>query len=249
MSSWRWAAPERHETIGSTNTEALTDPRPGRVVVAEHQSAGQGRRGRRWSSAPGTGLAISAVLPPVPPGALGWVPLAAGLAVVQALEASRWPVQAWLKWPNDVLVTDGPRPGKIAGVLAQVSPAGSIVVGTGINVDHDEADLPVPAATSWRLARGGAVLPDGAREDLLGHYLACLAVLHHRLADGQLDRVRADWTRRCATLGRQVVVHAPDGKTTTGTATGVDRGGALLVATAGGVRTFHAGDVVHLRGR
>ena len=59
MEMWRWAAQERHGTIGSTNTEALADPRVGRVVVADHQSAGQGRLGRQWESPPGTGLACS----------------------------------------------------------------------------------------------------------------------------------------------------------------------------------------------
>lgn len=108
MTSMQWLRPEWHETIGSTNTHLLADPRPGRVVVAHHQSAGMGRRGRTWESPPGTGMAISVALPALPghlgPEALGWVPLTAGMAVVRALQTSRWPVDAALKWPNDVLV-------------------------------------------------------------------------------------------------------------------------------------------------
>lgn len=244
---WRWLVPERRATVGSTNIEALADPRPGRVVVADHQSAGQGRRGRTWSSPPGTGMAISAVVPALPPAVVGWLPLVAGLAVVRALAQSRWPVDAALKWPNDVLVVAGPRPGKLCGVLTQVADDGTVVVGTGLNVDHAEDQLPVAAATSWRLARGGAPLPDAAREVFLEDYLRHLAELHDALADGQVTRVRAAYLDRSATVGRQVVVHRPGGGATEGRAVDLADDGALVVHGAHGRSVHHAGDVEHLR--
>lgn len=245
---WGWKVPERHETIGSTNAEALLDPRVGRVVVAEHQSAGQGRRGRVWSSPPGTGMAVSAVVPPLPPEVLGWVPLVAGLAVRAALRESRWPVDVVLKWPNDVLVEAGPRPGKLAGVLAQVADATSaVVVGTGVNVDHDVDQLPVPTATSWRLCRGGAPLPDAAREAFLADYLGHLARLHDELALGRAGQVRAAYLRACSTLGHVVTVHGAAGAGTTGTAVEVAADGALVVEGPAGRSVHHAGDVEHLR--
>lgn len=248
MTELRWAAPERHETVGSTNDEALADPRPGRVVVADHQSAGRGRHGRGWSSPPGTGMAISAVVPPVAPALMGWVPLVAGLAVAEALAASRWPVDAELKWPNDVLLPlpDGAR-GKVAGVLAQVAPDGDVVIGTGLNVDHAPDQLPVPTATSWRIVRGGAPLPEAAREGFLTAYLDRLAHWHAALLEEDLPRVRAAYLRRCATVGQEVVVHRPDGTSTTGTAAGVDDTGALLVDGQQGCTLHHAGDVEHVR--
>jgi BirA family transcriptional regulator, biotin operon repressor / biotin---[acetyl-CoA-carboxylase] ligase len=261
MDTMRWAAPEWHASIGSTNAEALTDPRPGRVVVADHQSAGIGRRGRRWESPAGTGLAISAVVPAVDQDLMGWVPLAAGLALVEALTGSRWRVDAALKWPNDVLVplrevgaaqapvleADGRRWGKVSGILAQVAGDGAIVVGTGVNVDHEPDQLPVPTATSWRLARGGAPLPDAAREALLAAYLERLAAWHEALLQQQGRGVRAAYLRRCLTLGRPVVVHRPDGGTTTGTAVDVDGSGALVLLGPQGRTVHHAGDVEHLR--
>lgn len=272
MERLRWAAPEWHETVGSTNAVALEAPRPGRVVVADHQSAGLGRRGRRWESPPGTGMAISAVVPPVDQQVMGWVPLAAGLALAEALAGSRWPVDAALKWPNDVLVplrpsdgaggrgageggqapvleADGRRWGKVAGVLAQVSGEGAVVVGTGVNVDHTADQLPVPTATSWRLARGGAPLPDGAREALLTAYLEHLATWHDTLAAADPRPLRTAYLRRCLTLGLPVVVHRPDGGTTAGTAVDLDASGALVVEGPGGRSVHHAGDVEHLRGQ
>jgi len=261
MTTLRWAAPERHETVGSTNTLALDDPRPGRVVVADHQSAGMGRRGRSWQSPPGTGMAISAVVPPLAPAVVGWVPLAAGLALAQALADSRWPVDAVLKWPNDVLVplregatgqvpvleAEGRRWGKVAGILAQVTGAGDVVVGTGVNVDHDRDQLPVATATSWRLARGGAPLPAGAREALLTAYLEHLAAWHDTLLAGDAGPVHAAYLRGCVTLGRPVVVHRPDGGTTRGAAVDVDGSGALVVDGPDGRTLHHAGDVEHAR--
>lgn len=262
MTALRWAEPEHHESIGSTNTEAMGDPRPGRVVVADHQSAGRGRLGRSWHSPPGSGMAISAVVPTVPTAVLGWLPLAAGLALAEALVGSRWPVTAALKWPNDVLVPvrdgtgeavveqDGRRWGKVAGVLCQVAASGAVVVGTGLNVDHTPGQLPVPAATSWRLARAPglpAPLPEQARTELLAAYLDHLATWHEHLADGDAGAVRAAYRERCLTLGRPVRLHLPDGRVVTGPATDVDAQGALLVDGPRGCAAYPAGDVEHVR--
>lgn len=270
MTVVRWAVPEWHESIGSTNAEALSDPRPGRVVVADHQSQGMGRRGRRWQSPPGRGMAISTVLPPVAPAHLGWLPLTAGLAAVRALAGSRWPVPVVLKWPNDVLAAhrpvgsdrtdakdtalqpvlttdDGRSWGKLAGILAQVADTGAVVVGTGINVDHGAGELPVPTATSWRLARGGAPLPEGARSLFLEHYLHHLGQLHAHLSAGAVDPVRTAYLEHCLTVGRPVVVHRPDGGRTEGTAVTVDAVGALVVEGRLGRSVHHAGDVEHVR--
>ena len=262
MNSLRWATPEHHDSVGSTNVEALADPRPGRVVVADHQSAGQGRLGRTWESPPRTGMAISAVVPALPAATLGWLPLAAGLALALALEESRWPVSAGLKWPNDVLVplpddrgtavleADGVRWGKVAGVLCQVATNGAVVVGTGVNVDHTCDQLPVPTATSWRLARAPgtpAPLPPGAREELLTAYLSQLGAAHGHLARGEVEAVRAAYRARCLTLGRAVRLHLPDGTRAEGTAVDLDGDGGLVLEDARGRTVHRAGDVEHVR--
>lgn len=247
----RWDAPEWHPTIGSTNLHALADPRPGRVVVADHQSAGIGRRDRRWESPPGAGLAVSAVVPAVAPQLMGWLPLVAGLAVTRALAGSRWPVEAVLKWPNDVLVPRdrGQERAKVAGILAQVASTGDVIIGTGINVHHTADQLPVPTATSWRLARGGGPLPEVARAELLTAYLDHLAAGHELLATGQVGPVRDAYRAACASLGSEVVVHLPGGDRVRGLAVEVDDSGALVVDGPGGRSVHHAGDVEHLRGQ
>src|SRR5207302_65944 len=85
--------------------------------LAGEQLAGRGRQGRRWVAPPGSALLASVLLRPSEVAAPG-VPIAAGLAVVDAL-ASRYGVEARLKWPNDVIAGGG----KLAGLLAEVEPA------------------------------------------------------------------------------------------------------------------------------
>lgn len=249
MAHLTWDPPEWHPSIDSTNLEAARDPRAGRVIVADHQSAGLGRRGRTWTAPPDTSVAISVVIRAPEPHLMGWVPLLTGLAVARALGDSPYAVPVTLKWPNDVLVRDQDRWHKVCGVLAQAIPdtaAGPVVVvGAGINLDQTRDQLPVPTATSWRLARGGdraAPLPDGARQQLVDDYLTRLADLVSDLGGGH-----SAYRRMCSTLGQLVEVHLPGGGTRSGTAIEVDDAGALVVEGAGR-RTVHlAGDVVHLR--
>src|SRR2546427_7481658 len=105
---------------GSTNADVAAAARNGAaeglVVTAEWQSSGRGRLDRRWTLPPRAGLAVSALLRPtgIPPSRLGWLPLLAGVALVEAVRRVS-EVDAVLKWPNDLLVDAR----KCAGILAE----------------------------------------------------------------------------------------------------------------------------------
>ena len=231
----------------------------GMVLVAEAQTAGRGRLGRRWASPPRAGLTFSVLLRPggVPAALLGWLPLLAGVAAAASVHAVA-AVDAALKWPNDVLV--GER--KLGGILAERSGT-AVVIGIGINVWQARADLPPGAATtSLALAAGagaGAAGPAagagglGLRERLLAGLLDELGRWYESWRDqaspGDADAcgLRQEYVRRCATLGREVTVTMPGTEPVTGTATGVDAAGRLEVRTAGGLVAVTAGDVVHVR--
>src|SRR5215472_8189160 len=152
---------------GSTNADLLATAPGGAgegvVLAAEAQTAGRGRMGRQWVSPPRAALMFSVLLRPVavPPAMRGWVPLLTGVAVASAMRAQA-AVDAWLKWPNDVLVNGA----KLVGILAEQS-GDAIVVGTGINVSTSGDELPGPAATS--LALEGAASTD--RDLLLARVL------------------------------------------------------------------------------
>lgn len=236
-----WLEVEHHRTIGSTNARAAQLDGPWRVVVADHQSQGRGRLARRWEAPPGASVAVSATVP-VPTTGLGWLPLLAGLAVVEAVEAVT-DLRAELKWPNDVLLpADGSR--KVCGILCELVAARGgrpafVVVGTGINVSQTRDQLPVPTATSLSLAGAG----DVDRTALVAAYLRALA---DRLGD-PVGTVRDAYRARCSTLGRTVTLSLPQGGAVTGEAVGVDADGRLLVDGPEGRIAWAAGDVVHTR--
>ena len=191
-----WARLELRAETGSTNADVAEAARAGEpeglVVVAERQTAGRGRRGRVWQSPPRAGIATSVLLrpgeavagrgwSPVPPAGYGWLPLLAGVALVEAV-ARLAELDAGLKWPNDLLVGGA----KCAGVLAEAVPGASpaqppaIVLGIGLNVTLRADELPenptgLPA-TSLQLA--GAAATD--RDPLLRALLRSVADWYDR---------------------------------------------------------------------
>jgi BirA family biotin operon repressor/biotin-[acetyl-CoA-carboxylase] ligase len=234
----------RFDSIDSTNRYLLDEARRGApeglVAVADHQTAGRGRRGRSWSAPPGSALLVSVLLRPFLPAArVHLVTMAAGLAVCEAVESIAGFAPA-LKWPNDVVVDDR----KLAGLLAEseFGPDGAataVVVGAGVNVDWptpppELADI----ATACNLVAGRPV----DRDALLDAFLACLRT---RLA--MLDGIVVDYRARLSTLGRRVRVETATG-TIVATAVDVGDAGELVIEDGDGTRSsVHAGDVVHLR--
>jgi BirA family biotin operon repressor/biotin-[acetyl-CoA-carboxylase] ligase len=222
----------------STNSRLLDEARAGApegvVLVADHQTAGRGRLGRRWEAPPGSSLLVSVLLrPTVAVEHAHLVTMAAGLAASDACEAVAG-LRPGLKWPNDLVVDDA----KLAGLLAESVVDGdalrALVVGMGLNVTA----APAEAATSLADATGATV----DRRPLLD---AWLQRLDARL--DALDEVLADYRPRCATLGRDLRVERPTGPALEGTAVDVTDAGHLVV-DAGGERVAVAvGDVVHVR--
>ena len=216
----------------------------GLVIVAEHQTAGRGRLDRTWETPARSALTFSVLLrPTAAPEAWPWIPLLTGYEVSKALRAAGF--DATVKWPNDVLLRrhDGAER-KVAGILVErvETPGGpTAVVGVGLNVGMTEDELPVPEATSLAV-EGDA--PD--RTELLGLLLDTLwegYVAWQEGGEAATAHLAASYAAACSTIGRQVRVDLPPGGVLTGTATGIDPAGRLLVdGTA-----VSAGDVVHVR--
>lgn len=234
-----WPDPLVVETTPSTMAEvqglAESGAPEGTVVVAEEQTAGRGRHGRTWESAPHAGLWLSLLLrPAVSPTRLGWLPLIVGLGVARGLRGAG-AAEAVLKWPNDVLLPLG----KVAGILAERLPDGAVVVGIGINVDHGRDELP-EGATSLRLSGVPA-----RRDDVLVWVLDEVASAYRAWNEG--GDLREDYRRWCVTLGSQVTAQAQEGPLS-GLAADVDDLGRLLVVVPGGERiALSAGDVAIVR--
>ena len=230
---------------GSTNSVLLAERGLARPVLllADEQTAGRGRRGRRWHSAPGEGLTLSlAVVLRRPLRELAALPLVAGVAVARALHALGV-ARAALKWPNDIVV-DG---AKLGGILVETkSSQGAVkaVIGVGIN-------LRGAAALRTRLRREVAALeqfiavPD--RELLAGAIGDALMESIAAFESRGLDAMRAEWERLDAHAGQKLRVRLADGRVLTGVASGLEADGALRLATRGGMRTVRSGRVVSAR--
>ncbi|MCY3586691.1 MAG: biotin--[acetyl-CoA-carboxylase] ligase [Acidimicrobiaceae bacterium] len=267
------------DEIGSTNTELLDRARSGapegKVLIADLQTAGRGRRGRRWTAPPGTSLMMSVLLRPppgpLPPTRAALVTLAVGLAAADACEQVCG-IRPLLKWPNDLVIAGpaGPdadghgavrRDRKLAGILAEsISTQGllsAVVVGMGLNTGWPEVPAELEGvATSLNLESGAPVdrtlLARRVLEGLEARYeLLC------RAADGTGTAIVLDEARRnSATLGHRVrvsldattVASANDARSLEGLASDLDAEGRLLITDdVGTVHTVAVGDVVHLR--
>jgi BirA family biotin operon repressor/biotin-[acetyl-CoA-carboxylase] ligase len=229
---------------GSTNDEARRlaerGAPDGALVITEHQTAGRGRLGRRWEAPPRSCLLLSIVFRPnLAPHQAQRLTMICGLAATEAIEAVMG-LRAGLKWPNDVVIQEG----KIGGILTEVDLSGDqlvyAVVGVGLNVNLDPAQLAegllVPAA-SLSQAMGGPV----ARLPLLWSFLQAVERRYLALEAGHSPH--AEWADRLVTVGRAVTVSGAD-TTVEGVAEGVDGDGALLVRLPDGqLMTVLAGDV------
>src|SRR6202012_2740597 len=225
------------DETGSTNADLLARAEAGvaidgSVLLAEYQTAGRGRHGRQWSAPPRAQIAMSVGVgaASVPRSGWGWLPLAAGVAVADALTAECGVTGAsvGLKWPNDVLA-DG---GKLAGILAEVAaPTPVIVLGLGLNVSLTADEAPDPVATSLSMLGSSAI----DRNTLARRILRELAVRIDawRSAGGADAALIADYQRYSLTLGSRVRAILPGDREVVGIAHAIDETGRLCVDTGG----------------
>ena len=227
------------DTVGSTNTEALSFARAGEHgplwITARVQSMGRGRRGRTWVSEPGNLYASLLLDRPSSPERAAELSFVAALGVFDAVAmlAVSFEKRLALKWPNDVLVEGR----KISGILIE-GEGPSVVVGIGVNCAHHPEDTAFPATD---LAALGATV---VVEALFWHLSATMM---RRLAQWNrgagFEAVRADWLARAVGLGGSIRIALPDGDRA-GLFETVDAYGRLVLRLPdGSSETITAGDV------
>ncbi|MEA1834099.1 biotin--[acetyl-CoA-carboxylase] ligase [Methylobacterium durans] len=242
-----------HDSLGSTNTEAMERARAGETgplwVVARRQEAGRGRRGNAWTTLPGN-LAASLLWPVagVDPDRLATLGFVAGVSLAAAIADACGTVPGCdsdggsrsiaLKWPNDVLANGA----KLAGILleAEVLPGGrrAVVIGFGVNVAAAPEGLPYAATSLSALGSGAGA--EKVLEFLSGHVTEAA-----RLWEGgrNFAGIRARWLARAAGLGSRIAVHT-GAETLEGLFDTIDEGGRLVILAPDGTRrTVTAGEV------
>lgn len=202
-------------TMDEANDLAEQDALSGTVVIAERQSDGRGRFGRRWSSEPGMGLWMTLLEREVEPSGLGVLSLRVGLAIAPVLDRFvDAGVQVSIKWPNDLLVNRR----KLAGVLIEArwreSTLEWVTIGIGVNLI---VPLDQPAAT--------ALVEGTRRSDLFRAIVA--PVRAACAASGQLTQAELlEFSARDAASNQLLA------EPTVGRARGITSTGALLVETS-----------------
>lgn len=230
------------DSIDSTNAEALRAIERGQVapflVLAERQTAGRGRRGRKWVSPFAENIYYSLVLR-IEGGMrqLEGLSLVVGLAVLQALRELGIS-GAGLKWPNDVLVGQK----KIAGILLELvgDPADvcHVVIGVGINVNMQMTDEVDQQWTSMRLESGKAV----DRNHLVAKLGVMLQAYLSRHQIGGFQAIRAEWEQNHLWQGRAVSLIAGASQID-GEVLGIDGRGALRLKVGGVEKVFNGGEL------
>ena len=235
-----------HDACTSTNTVLLGDAsgEGALALCAEEQSAGRGRRGRRWLSCVGTGLTFSLRRRfERPLRELGGLSLVAGVATARALR-SLGALEASLKWPNDLLVRDQ----KLGGILIETRAQGAAVravIGIGINC---RATPGLEARLRRRItALEDVVAPAPARNAVAARVLEHLLEALESFEANGIDAFRNDWLAMHAHEGRRLRVRLADGRVVAGVAEGLAEDGGLRLRTRSGLRAVRSGRVVSAR--
>lgn len=236
----RWAvgggAVRVFDAIPSTNDAArewLAHGAPDNaLVIADAQTAGRGRAGRRWETPPGSALAFSRIVRcSIEPDRLGFLTMWGAVAVVEVCEDLGLSQKVGIKWPNDVMV--GER--KLAGILTEAVWSGGslqgVIVGIGVNVTADFAPGSALAESAISLHHLLSPAPDR---------LALLGAIWEAMARYEWDNALwAAWRDRLNMMGRRVRVGDVEG-----VAHRIEESGALIVRHDDGTFSKHlAGDL------
>lgn len=216
----------------STNEVAKrrSDLPDGTLFIADNQTAGKGRLGRRWESEKRSGIYMSLLLKPdIAPNNAAQLTLIAGLAVAKALGG-----EAMIKWPNDVVIGSK----KVCGILTELS-HGSLICGIGINVNTSQFDDELKdKATSLAIVTGKRHSPEKLTAAVLDEF----EPLYRKFLKDGFSALSEEYKKLCITLDKSVSV-LKNGSEIRGTAVDISADGGLILQTENGRITVTSGEV------
>lgn len=220
----------------STNTEAKRmENVPDRsLFIAETQTGGRGRMGRKWSSPHSVGIAMSLYLEPeISAYNVSQLTLIAGLAVSRVIKGSK------IKWPNDVLLGDKKVCGILTEMTAETDRVNKVIVGIGVNVNNEvfSIDL-IDKATSIYRETG----KKHSREKIVADILREFFELYESFLEHGFSPLKKEYVKNCITLNRDVVV-IKKGQEQPARAVGITDSGELLIEIDGKEEVVNSGEV------
>ena len=238
------------DSIKSTQDQALKmasdSKNNGVVIIAQKQTGGKGRDGRKWVSPKG-GIWLSVILHPEFDISVATLfPIASSLALANTIEKSL-KIKPELKWPNDVNIKGK----KIAGILVDASLESNkienIVLGVGINFDVNPKEIEKNLRNTpnfYGVSSLSKFRKNTTPIQFIQIFLVELEKIFESLNSGQVKKIVRDWTKRSSTIGKNVQIESKEGKIR-GKAIKIDDDGALVIAGKKNIRIL-AGDVIHL---
>lgn len=231
----------------STNTiarEIANSVEEGTVVIAESQTGGRGRLGRKWLSPEG-GIWLSIILKPkMQPLYAPRITLLAGVTVAKTIRY--YGIPAKIKWPNDILINGKKACGILTEIGAEIDMIDYVVVGIGIDANVDTESFPEDireSSTSLKKELGKNI----NRVEFVQRLLEEFELLYIKFQDEGFPQILEEWRSLSATIGEWVKITTAS-RTLYGEAIGVDNEGALILETGEGkLEKIVSGDCEHLR--
>lgn len=238
------------DSINSTQNQAMKmtsdSKNNGAIIIAQKQTGGKGRLGRRWISPKG-GIWLSVILyPEFDISVVTLFPIASALALSNALEKC-FDIKPELKWPNDITIKGK----KVAGILVDASLESNkienIVLGVGINFDVNIKEIEKDLKNTpnfYGVSSLRKFKKDTTPVHLLQTFLVELEKIFELLNLGQTKKIIKEWTKRSSTIGKNVELTTKEGKIS-GKAIKIEDDGALVISDKKNIRVI-AGDIIHL---
>ena len=239
------------DSLESTQNQALkmadNPTNNGSVIIAEKQTGGKGRSGRKWVSPKG-GIWLSLILyPKFDISITTLFPIASALALSKAIEQV-FKISPELKWPNDLTIKSK----KLAGMLVDVSLESNkiekLVLGVGINFDVDVKGIEKTLKKTpnfYGVASLGEHKKEVKASYLVQVFFIELEKIYESLNKKDIKKIISEWTERSSTIGKEIEIDTVNGKIK-GKAIKIDDDGALVINSNNKMTKIIAGDIIHL---
>jgi len=239
------------DSTDSTQNQALKmaeEPEnDGAIIVAEKQTGGRGRSGRKWVSPKG-GIWFSVILHPrFDISVTTLFPIASALALSIALEKT-FKISPELKWPNDITIKGKKLAGMLVDVSLESNKIENLVLGVGINyVDAKQIEKNLKNTPNFYGVTSLNELKTKIRPvELVQSFLTELEKIYKLLETKQTKKIISEWTKRSSTIGKNVKLNTIDGEIK-GKAIRIDEDGALVVSNTKNTDRVIAGDIIHTK--
>ena len=240
-----------YDSVDSTQTEALKianeSNKEGIIIIAEKQTGGKGRSGRKWISPKG-GIWFSIILhPKFDISNITLFPIASSLALSNAIEKT-CKITTELKWPNDLTIKGKKLAGMLVDASLESNKIENLVLGVGINFEVNSKEIEKVLKNTPNFY-GVSSLSEQKNKikpiQLIQSFLLELEKIYEQLNNNQRKKIISKWTKRSSTIGKKIEVETHQGKVK-GDAIKIDDDGGLVVKNEEKTSKIFAGDIIHL---